>query len=134
MRPRVALLLAGLLGGILGVLPVGAATPGPTPVAPTATPVPPRPTATPVPPKPSPRPPAGSGHSLSLHKAFIPPEWGRVIQYHRELVSDHSLFNRGEETVHEFVLQAPDGIVRNAFYHEPSSGNAYWVVWVWDQP
>jgi hypothetical protein len=73
-------------------------------------------------------------HSLLLHKPKIPTEWGQVIQYHRETVDTHSLFDSEKETIHEFVLQGNDGVLRVAFYHEPPSGGTYWVVWIWDQP
>jgi len=39
-----------------------------------------------------------------------------------------------KETIHEFLLQDSEGILRVAFYHEPEAGGAYWVVWIWDQP
>jgi hypothetical protein len=73
-------------------------------------------------------------HTLVLHKPMIPSEWGQVIQYHRDTVTTGSLFGRESEIIHEFVLQSSDGILRVAFYHEPTTGPGYWLVWMWDQP
>jgi len=144
-----ALLPLGFLIGILGAAPgaeaatIKISVSSPTPiVAPEES----TPTATPTP-KPSPKTvepqdfPSESpdketelNHVLTLHKPVVPPEWGRVLQYHREIATTNSLFEREKETIHEFVLQSSKGVIRNAFYHEPASGNGFWVVWVWDQP
>src|SRR5581483_8422610 len=69
--------------------------------------------------------------ALIVHKPKPSPSWGKVIQYHREVILALTESNR--ETLHEFVFQDDDGIIRTAIFHENSSGDGYWEVWVWDQ-
>ena len=141
-----ALLASGIVLGFLSIPGVCFSAPAtPVPSKATPTPVPTRASSPPVSSAaaPAPRaavPPVASsfyanpGHTLLLHKPLIPSEWGQVIQYHRETITTNSLFNSEKETIHEFTLQSTDGIIRTAFYHEPETEGAYWVVWVWDQP
>jgi hypothetical protein len=70
--------------------------------------------------------------ALVIHKPKPSPAWGKVIQYHREKVL--ALSDQDSETLHEFVFQDDNGIIRTAIYHENESGDGYWEVWVWDQP
>jgi hypothetical protein len=60
------------------------------------------------------------------------PAWGKVVQYKREQIP--ALMGKDPETLYEFVMQDEDGIIRVATFHENSSGDGYWEVWVWDQP
>jgi hypothetical protein len=69
---------------------------------------------------------------IAVHKPQIDPAWGKVVQYHREQVGGASDKNR--ETLHEFLFQDDQGVIRTAIFHENVSGNGYWEVWVWDQP
>ncbi|HTA76432.1 MAG TPA: hypothetical protein VK791_04680 [bacterium] len=66
--------------------------------------------------------------TIVIHKPATDPAWGKVIQYQSEI----SALNH--EVLHKFLFQDSKGIVRNAVYHENSSENGYWEVWVWDQP
>jgi hypothetical protein len=106
---------------------------------PTATPVPtaalvptmtPLPTVVPV----AAKPPANVNNSkaLAIHKPLLNPSWGKVAQYRRE--QNFTLTDKSWETLHEFVMQDDNGIVRIATYHESASGEGYWEVWVWDRP
>ncbi len=70
--------------------------------------------------------------ALVIHKPKPSPAWGKVIQYHREQVT--SLSDKEQETLHQFVFQDDNGIIRTAIFHENASGDGYWEVWVWDQP
>lgn len=100
----------------------------------TATPTPTN-TPTPTPPKrASEKPGKGMNNSqpLYIHKPKPSPSWGKVIQYRREEILALSENNR--ETLHEFLFQDDDGVVRTATFHEGASGDGYWEVWVWDQP
>jgi hypothetical protein len=90
------------------------------------------PTGTPVPAQKAVSQIQGSSNVLVLHKPLLPAAWGEVIQYRRD--TPHSLFDRDRETLHEFVLRGPNGVLRVAFYHEPQEGDGFWEVWVWDQP
>lgn len=74
----------------------------------------------------------GSPKDLVIHKPMPSPAWGKVIQYHREQVLPPS--DKNHETLHEFLFQDDQGIIRTAIYHESVSGDGYWEVWVWDQP
>ncbi len=66
--------------------------------------------------------------TLIIHKPATDPAWGKVIQYQQETsASTH-------ETLHKFLFQDSKGIIRTAIYHESSSENGYWEVWVWDLP
>jgi hypothetical protein len=60
------------------------------------------------------------------------PAWGRLVQYRKDQI--FALAEDKRETLHEFVFQDDQGIVRTAVYHETASGTGYWEVWVWDQP
>lgn len=129
--------LVFLAGAFLAIITFLYAAPDSVP---TATPTPvvlpsPTPTETARPVKPSRKPTVvmeGSSNVLLLHKPFLPPEWGELIQYKRE--TTHVLFDRNKETIHEFVLKGDDGILRVAFYHEPQDEEGYWEIWIWDQP
>lgn len=66
--------------------------------------------------------------TIVIHKPATDPAWGKVIQYQSEI----SALNH--EVLHNFLFQDSKGIVRNAIYHENTSENGYWEVWVWDQP
>jgi hypothetical protein len=66
--------------------------------------------------------------TIVIHKPAADPAWGKVIQYQSEI----SALNH--EILHKFLFQDSKGIVRNATYHENTSENGYWEVWVWDQP
>lgn len=70
--------------------------------------------------------------ALVVHKPKPSPAWGRVIQYRR--MENFVLADNQRETLYEFVFQDDAGIVRTATYHENTSGDGYWEVWVWDQP
>lgn len=74
----------------------------------------------------------GPSKDLVIHKPMPSPSWGKVIQYHREQVLPPS--DKNHETLHEFLFQDDQGIIRTAIYHESVSGDGYWEVWVWDQP
>ena len=69
---------------------------------------------------------------MTVHKPMPDPAWGRVIQYRMERIP--ALSNKSKETLHEFLFQDEQGIVRTAVFHENASGDGYWEVWVWDQP
>jgi len=91
-------------------------------------------TPTPVPPAPTPkavRTPA-PGSILTLHHKMLDPAWGRVIQYRK--TESRAFSDKARETLHEFVLQDTDNIVRVATFHENAQGKGYWEVWVWDLP
>jgi hypothetical protein len=70
--------------------------------------------------------------ALILHKPKPSPAWGKVIQYHQEKVI--ALSDKDNETLHEFLFQDENGIIRTAIFHENASGDGYWEIWVWDQP
>jgi hypothetical protein len=70
--------------------------------------------------------------TLIVHKPATDPSWGKVIQYQEEKTV--STVDKTAETLHKFLFQDSDGIVRVAIYHESESGTGYWEVWVWDQP
>jgi hypothetical protein len=130
----IGLFTSGIVLGFLAIPAVSASiesTPVPTKISPTV--LPSRPTA-PVAPSSASSTSPNPEHTLLLHKPRLPAEWGTLIQYHRETVTNSSLFDREKETIHEFLLQDSEGILRVAFYHEPEAGGAYWVVWIWDQP
>lgn len=99
----------------------------------------PDPTATPttqITPNPSPTPikstrSSKAAKALVIHKPMPSPSWGKVVQYHRSQILALSPDNI--ETLHEFLFQDEDGIVRTAVFHESSSGDGYWEVWTWDQ-
>jgi hypothetical protein len=75
----------------------------------------------------------GNGKIIEVHKALIPPSWGKVLHYEQLPVA--TLADGTKENLYEFVLQSEDGIVRTATYHEPVDGDdGYWEVLVWDQP
>jgi len=74
----------------------------------------------------------GSTQIIVVHKPQPIAAWGKVIQYKREEIL--ALTEKNRETIHEFVFQDEDGIIRTATYHENASGDGYWEVWVWDQP
>ncbi|HUO57395.1 MAG TPA: hypothetical protein VMV05_04370 [bacterium] len=103
--------------------------------APTLTPVP-KPLPTPVPTQaPASKRTANRQNALrvlEIHKPMPNPAWGKVIQYHRSQI--FALAEKNQETLHEFVFQDDDGIVRTATFHETASGDGYWEVWIWDQP
>jgi hypothetical protein len=127
----IGLFTSGIVLGFLAIPAVSSnLDPTPVPAKPSPTVVPFRPTA----PAPILAASVNPVHTLVLHKPRIPAEWGQVIQYHRETVTNNSLFDRDTETIHEFLFQDSEGILRMAFYHEPSNGSGYWVVWIWDQP
>jgi len=73
-----------------------------------------------------------SSSTLIVHKPATDPSWGKVIQYQQEQAVSN--IDRTRETLHKFLFQDSNGIVRVAVYHENTSGNGYWEVWVWDQP
>ena len=73
-----------------------------------------------------------ASRALMIHRPRPSPAWGKVIQYHRQEVLPLSDKNR--ETLHEFLFQDDDGVVRTATFHESASGDGYWEVYVWDQP
>jgi hypothetical protein len=99
-------------------------TPAPEPTA-TSTPEAARPS-----PKKAPTPSPGS--VLNIHHKMLDPAWGRVVQYRKYEVKAYS--EKERETLHEFVLQDTDNVVRVATYHENAKGEGYWEVWVWDLP
>jgi hypothetical protein len=97
-----------------------------------ATPTP-APQVTP-PPSPTPSKPARSvnfAKALVVHKPMPSPSWGKVVQYRRDQIL--ALSPENSETLHEFVFQDEDGVVRTAIFHENASGDGYWEVWAWDQ-
>ena len=100
----------------------------PTPIH-VSTPTP-QPTAAPT--EEVPQPNVNISKSVVVHKPMPDPTWGKVIQYHHE--QNFALAVKSWETLHEFVFQDVKGIVRTATYHETSSGDGYWEVWVWDRP
>lgn len=69
---------------------------------------------------------------LEIHRPLLSPSWGRLIQYKKEQIL--ALSEKNRETLHEFVLQDDQGVVRVAIFHESASGEGYWEVYVWDQP
>jgi hypothetical protein len=69
--------------------------------------------------------------ALIIHKPMPSPSWGKVVQYHQDQI--FALSEKNREILHEFVFQDEDGIIRTATFHENSSGDGYWEVWVWDQ-
>jgi hypothetical protein len=69
--------------------------------------------------------------ALIIHKPMPSPSWGKVIQYHREQI--FALTDKNRETLHEFLFQDDEGVVRTAVFHENADGGGYWEVWVWDQ-
>jgi hypothetical protein len=69
---------------------------------------------------------------IEIHKPMPSPAWGRVLQYHREKVVNFS--EKNQETLHEFLFQDEEGVIRTALFHEYASGEGYWEVWIWDQP
>jgi hypothetical protein len=75
---------------------------------------------------------ANSSATLIVHKPATDPSWGKVIQYQQEQAVSN--IDRTHETLHKFLFQDSNGIVRVAVYHENASGNGYWEVWIWDQP
>jgi len=74
----------------------------------------------------------GGLKGLEVHRPLLSPAWGRLIQYKKEQIL--ALSEKNRETLHEFVLQDDQGIVRVAIFHESASGEGYWEVYVWDQP
>ena len=72
------------------------------------------------------------GKILFIHKPMPSPAWGKVIQYHRDQIL--ALSEKNRETIHEFLFQDDAGVIRTATFHENSSGEGYWEVWIWDQP
>jgi hypothetical protein len=80
----------------------------------------------------TPTPATNSSSTLIVHKPATDPAWGKVIQYQQE--ETISSVDKTHETLHKFLFQDSDGIVRVAVYHESASGTGYWEVWVWDQP
>jgi hypothetical protein len=72
-----------------------------------------------------------SSSTIVVHKPATDPAWGKVIQCQEEKSTATS--DKTEETQYKFLFQDSNGIVRTAIYHESSSGNGYWEVWVWDQ-
>ena len=98
--------------------------------APTTTP---SPTDTPAPKTGKPRTKtSGSIQIILVHKPQPPSAWGKVIQYKREDIL--ALSEKNRETLHEFVFQDEDGVIRTATYHENAAGEGYWEVLVWDLP
>ena len=93
---------------------------------------PPTDTPTPKPTKRTSDKESGSIQVIVVHKPKPPASWGRVIQYKREEIL--ALTEKNRETLHEFIFQDEDGIIRTATFHENASGDGYWEVWVWDQP
>jgi hypothetical protein len=81
----------------------------------------------------SPTPSTSNGSApLVVHKPATDPAWGKVIQYQEEKTV--STGDKTGETLHKFLFQDSNGIIRVAIYHESESGTGYWEVWVWDQP
>jgi hypothetical protein len=74
----------------------------------------------------------GSTQIIVVHKPQPLAAWGKVIQYKREEIL--ALTEKNRETLHEFVFQDEEGIIRTATYHENASGDGFWEVWVWDLP
>jgi len=75
---------------------------------------------------------SNTSSTIIVHKPATDPSWGKVIQYQEE--KSISGIDKTNETLHKFLFQDSNGIVRVAVYHENASGNGYWEVWVWDQP
>ncbi|HVZ80570.1 MAG TPA: hypothetical protein VHE12_07200 [bacterium] len=98
---------------------------------PTASPVPTN-TPSPIVPKNSRDKISRSPRTIVVHKPQPPGSWGKVVQYKREDIL--ALSEKNRETLHEFVFQDENGIIRTATYHENADGEGYWEVWVWDQP
>lgn len=73
-----------------------------------------------------------SNTTITIHKPATDPAWGKVIQYQQEQAI--SSIDKTRETLHKFLFQDSQGIMRLATFHESASGNGYWEVWVWDQP
>lgn len=69
---------------------------------------------------------------IAIHKPMPSPSWGKVVQYHREKAV--AMPGKNPETLHEFLFQDGQGIIRTAIFHENASGDGYWEVWVWDLP
>ncbi len=65
---------------------------------------------------------------IEIHKPMPDPSWGKVLQYHMETAPD------AKGTLHKFLFQSEDGILRSAIYHDETSGDGYWEVLVWDLP
>ena len=70
--------------------------------------------------------------TLIVHKPAANPAWGKVISYQQEQAISST--DKTRETLHKFLFQDSQGIVRLATFHESASGGGYWEVWVWDQP
>ncbi len=105
--------------------------PAETPITPTSIPTPIS-TTTPKPLQYKPLQQQDTLKTLIIHKPQSDPSWGKVIQYHRELSGGPN--DKTREILHEFLFQDNEGVVRTAIFHEDSSGDGYWEVWVWDQP
>jgi len=75
---------------------------------------------------------SNSSNAIIVHKPATDPSWGKVIQYQQEQAVSN--IDRTRETLHKFLFQDSNGIIRVAVFHENTSGNGYWEVWVWDQP
>jgi hypothetical protein len=73
-----------------------------------------------------------SSSTVIVHRPATDPSWGKVISYQQEQAVSN--IDRTRETLHKFLFQDSNGIVRVVVYHEPVSGNGYWEIWVWDQP
>jgi hypothetical protein len=73
-----------------------------------------------------------SNTTITIHKPATDPVWGKVIQYQQEQAI--STTDKTRETLHKFLFQDSQGIIRLATFHESTSGNGYWEVWIWDQP
>ncbi len=136
MRPNlpVAGIFFSCLVLALSAFPLHAADPASTPeedLSAAATPV-----ATPTPVPSSQKSKAvrtpAPGSILTLHHKMLDPAWGRVIQYRK--TESRAFSDKARETLHEFVLQDTDNIVRVATFHENAQGTGYWEVWVWDLP
>lgn len=116
---RRAVPLAFLLVLVFGPIVAAPETPTPTPEA--TTPATPRKVRTPYP-----------GTILNIHRKMLDPAWGQVIQYRK--YESKTFSDRERETIHEFVLQDNDRVVRIASFHENAKGEGYWEVLVWDLP
>ncbi len=96
---------------------------------PTPTPLP---AATPTPvPKPRTVVNESNAKTLVLHKPATNPAWGRVVEYRKETAQSN--VDKTTETLHVFLFQDDQGVVRTAVYHEGASGDGYWEVLVWDR-
>jgi len=73
-----------------------------------------------------------SNTTITIHKPTTDPAWGKVIQYQQEQAISST--DKTREILHKFLFQDSQGIIRLATFHESTSGNGYWEVWVWDQP